>query len=131
MMLSAQVMVSCSSDRIVLVVPVLSPSGPNHVSSMPRVWLMASANVCAAFFSLKLALVILRCTRQTAPSVVSTLWPNMLRMPYRATSLGKASRRCVIRWITSALWVYSMSLVGLASTKVSVPSRSKCVWPVL
>lgn len=45
MMLSAHVMVSCSSDVMVLVVPVRSPSGPNHLSSMPLVWLMASANV--------------------------------------------------------------------------------------
>lgn len=130
MMLSAQVMVSCSSDLMVLVMPVFAPSGPNHMLSMPLVWLIASAKVCAAFFSLKLALVTLRWMRQRAPSVVSTFLPNISRMPYLATSLGNSSRFCVMRWITSALWLYSTRLPGDATTKVSVPSLSKCVWPV-
>lgn len=80
---------------------------------------------------MKLALVTLRCIRQTAPSVVSTFSPNILRMPYSDTSLGNASRRCVIWWISSAFCVYSMMRPGETARNVSVPSRSKYFWPVL
>jgi hypothetical protein len=92
---------------------------------------MASAKVWAAFFSLKLALVTLRWMRQSCPSVVSTLLPNMSSTPYLAVFLGKSSRRCVTRWITSALCVYIMRSPGDATRKLSAPRRSQCVCPVL
>jgi len=65
-------MVSCSRVRIA---SDALPSGPSHLVSMPCVWCMASANVWAAFFSLKDADVILRCRRHRLPSIVTTLRP--------------------------------------------------------
>lgn len=117
-------MVSCSSDFIVL---FPRPSGPSHSLISLFVWEIDSLKTKAAFFSLKEGDVILRCMRQTAPSVVTTLSPYIDRRPYDCRGFGNASRFNVTWWMTSASSVINNIFFGETRMKVS-PVLENALW---